>query len=470
MVESLEKVLADKATTVSQQNILPEEEYFKRFYTRYKHEKSFRQSVHKFMHLSLRSRLRLGITEKLFPKHYNKETEVMIETYARDIRNKTIEAYRTIEEAQKATQEVKQLDKVQEEIATTQQEHFEKQEQYQELERGKNEAQRVVENEIQVRIEQEHEKARQQQEEITVKTDATRIAQEKLKEIIVKTNLVQVDNYGSITDYNHDLLTGKLEDMFLNEIVADIEKETGRTGFLARVKAEYEGLINHFGEMDDLSEISEIDWVDSIIHSQMRGYKIPRAVDHFIVAKYGKGYSRGRVSVDHAEVIDISGSMNENDRFEVARKTALANNALMRKLNPNTKGFLAVYNESVTEVTSRQLMTEIQPCNGTNTHLAINWLIEKLKDCGPSIATLVTDGLPNYLEKTIEAAKEFRKYSNIRFRIFLVDSEGVEQIRQIGRAAGNETRVIPIDRYHLANGVVGDISNSIRGMYSIDEF
>jgi hypothetical protein len=164
--------------------------------------------------------------------------------------------------------------------------------------------------------------------------------------------------------------------------------------------------------------------------------------------------------------------MTDSGRFKVAQKTTLAMHALMRRMNPRNNTYLSEYNYAVHERTTADLMTKVKPDGGTNTHLALDWLIRKLEDSGPALAYLITDGEPNYVDEAVNSAKRFQQHPHLKLRIFLIDGNiRTEKIvRLIGRAAGPETKVIPVSNYQLAGGAIRDISTAINGMYDIGSF
>ncbi len=247
--------------------------------------------------------------------------------------------------------------------------------------------------------------------------------------------------------------------------------QEGASGFMASVKNSYDGLIAYYAEIDELSELPNVEWRQSIAYSRAHGYRYPQ-FPYLISGKTDDSSSRGRASIDTALSLDISGSMRDDGRFSVGQKTALALSALMRRMNPRNNTYLSVFNYHLEPVTSLKLLREVKPDGGTLTELALEWLIGTLKDSRPSIAYLMTDGRPNNIEATVMAARKFRDYPNILLRIFLIDgdAESEEIIRQIGRAAGPSTKVIPVKNYQLPSGLIKEISQAIKGMYAIDAF
>ncbi|HLC66905.1 MAG TPA: vWA domain-containing protein, partial [Candidatus Nanoarchaeia archaeon] len=306
--------------------------------------------------------------------------------------------------------------------------------------------------------------------EIVQQTDAEQIVRSALTAHLKRSPYLTVDSAGALT-FDERKLVQRLESLFLTEIVDGIEQEEGR-GFLTRARQRFEHVLSHWGEMEDLSEIAEVDWIESIILSRIRGYRVP-VFPHFVVAKYEERPKNalGKKSVDTALAIDSSGSMDDNYRFEVAKKAAMATTALLRQLNPKNATYVSHFNNEVYDLSSPELLRQTNAGGGTRTEKALEWMIERLKDSGPSLAYLITDGDPNDVTATIAAAGKFKERP-ILLRIFLVDGNArtEEIIREIGRAAGPRTKVIPVRYDALGKDVLRDVSTSIGQMAEIAYF
>ena len=119
-----------------------------------------------------------------------------------------------------------------------------------------------------------------------------------------------------------------------------------------------------------------------------------------------------------------------------------------------------------------QQFEAVQANGGTSTDLAIDWLINTLKDRGPSIAYLISDGAPNDANLAITKASRFKEFSHIKLRLYLIDGdkETEEITRRLGLAAGRGTKVTCIKNYELADGVIKDIDACLSEMYDIEAF
>jgi vacuolar-type H+-ATPase subunit H len=468
MVSGLENLVSGGNLDASL--VPPEDVYIQRFIEKYQNQKNFRKKVHRFMNVSKKSLVGLGLKRIFSSRKYEAMTNEMISQYARQIRNKTLEAYGVLQNVDVVTQTEKTLTEKEREFNYAQQKVNEARAKEAEIiSQTEGEKQRVT-DEIEHKKREAQEIAASEARGISEKTDVTALVNQKLQDYLRQTNSIVVSADGTET-FNDDKMAGRLEGLFLKEVIADVEKESGKTGFLAKVKSDYEGLVSHLGEMTDISEVAGIDLVESIIYARERGFRLPVLMEHFIVEKYSPRMVNGKMCVDYAQVMDVSGSMKDDGKFIAAQKAALANNALMKKMSPHNKGYQAVYNDRVWEVTSAQLMKEVSPGNGTETDKALDWLLEKLIGGGPSIATLLTDGMPNSVECAKRVARQFENHPYIHLRIFLIGNDGgaLENIKAIGKAAGKNTRVIPIQNYNIASGMISDFENCIKGMYSIDE-
>jgi hypothetical protein len=458
--------------TLERMQAMPIEIYIQKFTNEYKIDARFRKKVHDSMSLTKKQKFGLAFSKTFRHSRYEKDTKDMITSYAERVRNQARELYRVMQEQKQSKQTENQLTTIKQEVEAKKEETEKAQRAFDEI----SEKQRVeterIKAEFEARKAEAEKKKAEAEEALRIKTDAERIAKEKIKEHLMKNQSLKYD--GETVNFNEPVLLRKLEDLFLKEIVADIEGQTGKTGFLARVKKNYDMIMSYYGEMDDWSEISDVDIVESAITARAAGYRFPCRMEHFIVGKYRPKVKlvNGRVSVDTATVIDYSGSMGEEGKYLVAQKVAGATCALMRKLSANNNNYIAVYNISLRELTFGDLMKTNNPKAGTKTELALEFILDKLKDKGPSIANLITDGLPNEIEPSVEAAKKFQRYPQIQLRIFLIgeDENAKQIIRQIGRAAGSSTRVIPVTRYNLATGVISDFENTFRKMYTMEEF
>jgi len=447
--------------------ILDLKEYTRRFTKRYQTESSFRKIVHNYLGLTSFGKFKLVLGSWFRPNWYRRKTKEMVTAYAQEVR-KGLEKAREIQEQLMELQNAQQTtDQHEEKLKLVDSNYRLVDGEYKQILDEKGQEEEGVIQSFEQKKQKAEEKLAEQQTKIKEQTDARKIVQQKLQNHIRNSSLVQVGAGGRL-EFDEQKMTEKLEDLFLKEIVDGIEKEDGRTGFMTKIKNDYASVFSHWAEIDDLSEIPNVDWIQSMIYSRTKGYSAP--VFPYLVA--GKGSGLSKTSLDTAVILDSSQSMEENDRFEIAKKTALATNALMRKLNPKNSTYLAHFRDRVHEVSSLELLNKVRPTNGTNTHLAIKWLLNTLKDRGPSIAYLITDGYPNDVGAAEKEAKNFHAYPNVLLRIFLIDGDKTSEdiVRQVGKAAGPGTKVIPVKNYQLAGGLIRDVSAAIKGMYAISEF
>ena len=448
--------------------ILPLEHYVMRFIRNYHRIESFRNDVHKYINLSGIERFKLGAASIFLPSWHKKTTNAMIEKYATHIRTdlerivevqKELIALQGEQESEKDKAEYLQITE-QEKIAIEQKKY--------QVEVEKDLEKRRIEDEMQKKLLEEQERAEREKALIEEKTNAEAIVKARLEEQLLSIpGIVQTDRG---IEFDDTKMAQSLEEIFLDEIVSDIEREEN-PGFMYRLKQLYDGAITHYEEITDPSELPRVDWMQSAILSRMRGYRRP-VFPHLVVGR-GEEYKKIAVNtIDTAIALDISGSMDENSRFAIAQKATLALHALMRRQNPENKTSLAVYNSVVQQVTTAQLMKDVKPYNGTGTEKAIEWLVTTLSESPLGIAYLITDGAPNNQQATIDSAKKFREHDNLLFRIFLIDgNSSTEEItRQVGYAAGQTTKVLPVKNYRLANGLIKDVADALGDMTSIGTF
>lgn len=468
--DDLEARISGSGDTTKQDPELPPlEKYTEKFRERYSNEEAFRNLVHKYLGIKGLRKAKLGISKVFFPSWYRSQAETLINEYALRIREELAVALEARKELlalkkveQELVQEASRIETQTEEAKGTAVE-------YSALSQQRDEAVRGIESQADSRLSEERSRVEGQKERVVQLTDSTQLVQSKVRAHIMNSPLVKIDELGNLA-FDEQKMMDKLEDVFLNEIIEGIEAEEGR-GFIGRTKSTFEGLIAYWDEIEELSELNLVDWVQSAILSRTRGFRIP-TFPYLAVPKYTQEKKLGRTSIDTAVIVDASESMAHRGRWAAAQKTTLATHALMRKLNPRNVTHLAVYNGNVTQVSSKDIMCNVQPYNGTQTDLALQWLLEKLKNSGPSLAYLVTDGLPNDVGAAAAVAKKFADVPYIKLRIFLIDGseESEAAIRSIGNAAGRGTKVIPVKNYEFAGGMIKDISKALGEMYDIERF
>ncbi len=487
-----QKVNAEKTIAqpvpVEAVEVLPLEEYVTRFTNRYSGEPSFQETVHKHLKLGGWRKRKLKLSKFFWRSRYKKQTDEIIKEYATKIREESVDAYKLQQELISLRKSEEELKSKAEGVIKTVETKDTTEEEVLRLQNKKAEELTEAEKAILAKKEEEERIKREQEEEIKRKTEAKALVQEQLKKFISNSPLVQVDN--GVVKFDENKLTEKLSDLFLAEIVAGIEKDDG-VGFMSKVKSNYESAITFHDQIEDLTELPDVDWVQSTIFSRTEGYEYP-TYPFLMSGKRSLQMERGKVSIDTAICLDTSGSM-KGDRMAIASKTTLATHALMRQLNPKNNTFLAHYSENLYPLTPPELakMGENDPIGGTATYKALDWLLETLKDKPVGIAYLITDGAPcnaanDAIELTIEAAEKFKAHTNISLRIFFIDA-GIDEetmteeqikevkarqeiVRKFGMAAGPNTKIIPVEDYQLASGMIKDVDQAIQGIYSIAEW
>jgi hypothetical protein len=472
MVRTLEETLRAQQT-LRRAQAMPLEVYIAKFTLKYQNESKFRANVHKSMGLSRRARFKLAIEKRFRPAKYKQDTTDLIIEYAKEARQKTIEYAQVLSEQETTFKTEQDLATTSSTLETIQKNTEKAGEEYSELERRKEEEKQRALAELEQKNKEEAERREREKEAIQLRTDAERIAKEKVQAYINRTGLITTKESGEV-EYNDGAFTEFLENRVLDEVVGEVEKESGKTGFLAKTKKEYDGLISHYDEMEDWSELPDMDLSESISNARRKGYRVPRRMRHFIVGKYEKKRVNGKLSLDSALAIDLSGSM-KGPKFQAAKKVGLSMNALMRKLNPQNKRYMAGFNSSVWDLTSLDLMRNSRPRENTRTDLALSWGLEKLKDSPLSMFYLLTDGYPEpysaYIE-SLKIASKFKEYPQIKLRIFYVgnSSDSKDMIKELATASGPATKLSVVDVDRLASGIVSDFGDCIHQMSRVEEF
>ncbi len=453
------------------------EDYITTFSLRYEREETFQEMVHKYLSLRRGRKLKLALGKMFGTQWYKEQTSQLVKEYAvkiRDESEKAVDVRRELEELERTTRELEEGADI---IVKTEEE---KDQAGAQLVQVKQEADGAVQ-----RLESAYEEKKQEEEvrvqirkgELAQQADVGQMIAARLKRQVAKSSLVKVDEEGRLS-FDEELIMRRLEDLMLDEVIEGIEKE-GTTGFLSKMVQSYTGVISKWDQIEDLGELPNVDWTQSIIYARTKGYKVP-VFPYMIV---GKAAERARGQIDTALTVDTSGSMGRENihRFQVAGKMALSVHGLMRKLNPSNAVFFSHYNNALFPTTMKEFMRSVVPDGYTRTDLALEWLLQTLIPRGPSLAYLVTDGAPyggermdteTTVRRCLEVAGKFQQHPYIKLRIFLIDGnrETEEIIRQIGRAAGSETKILPVKNYQLAGGVIKDISQAIGEMYEVGRF
>jgi len=447
-------------------------DYKLRFNDRYHNEDSFQEIVHDYLDLTVFQRTGLFFGKRLFKGWYERKTDGMVETYAVQVREGLLTARDLMEQQLLEDQLEDVVEDQEEELLEVKSEFEQADNEYSQVRSESEQAKTELVNEVSSDYEERKKELEDKKIEVVNMATAKQIVSTQVKKNIENSDLVQVDERGNLK-FDEEKIVEVLEDMFLDEIIEGIEKEDG-TGFYSKIKSDFEGLVSYYEQIQNLSDLHKVNWTMSTVYSRTRGYN--KAVFPYLMVGQGEGFKKAKASIDTATSLDTSGSMQYNNRLTIAKKTTLSINALMRRLNPNNNTYLSHYGSVLREITSAELLRKIEPAGLTRTDKALNWLVDKLADSGPSIANLVTDGLPegcsNIVKRCEEAAERFRDHPYIMLRIYLIDGDDQTEniIRKIGRAAGENTKFVPIKNYELGGSVIRNIHQAIQGMYDLENF
>ncbi|MEK6845640.1 MAG: hypothetical protein AABY26_02680, partial [Nanoarchaeota archaeon] len=232
------------------------------FYKRYVRESTFREMVHDYLGLSFvqKSGLKLG---KVFRKKwYGRRTKELIYTYAERIRTeqeKVQELEKEKAELQKAEEEMRRREEELKRVESSQREAYIK---YGKAEIEKKAAVTAVETTASQKVQEEELRANEEMRQLGQEKDARLLVQQKLTEHLAKSPLLKV-NAAGVIEFNEEKLVQRLEDLFLKEIVDGIERESNSGGFLSNTIREYNEVISHWDEIEDMGELGRVDWVRS---------------------------------------------------------------------------------------------------------------------------------------------------------------------------------------------------------------
>jgi hypothetical protein len=450
--------------------IRPLESYVEEFSVRYQKEDTFKEMVHDELELSGADKVYLALGKQIRPSWYRGRTDEMVTQCATNLRDKLENLVISREEAKRLREIRGTVLRTGSRLSKAVLSYQLANERYGETVNKKNKALSEAEKELERRHQEEEEIAVQEKARLHEDTDAEKLVEDSIDDLFKRNPFTKVNERGELV-FNDQKIITVIEDRVLNEIVRDIERESGH-GFMSKLKDSYDGVFSHFGEMRDISELSHMDPVMSLIYSRTKGFE--QIQFPYMVARKFSAHSK--TSLDTAITLDISRSMG-GVKFEAAKRTTLAVSAVMRRLNPKNNTFSGYFSNDVHDCTTCELMRDVKINGLTRTDLALNWLGEKLANSGPSFAYLITDGVPAWggvrqercVKETIEAARKFSLNPDLSLRIFHIDPNEISFniIKRIGEAAGPETRVSAVDSKSLGKDVVRDVANSIGVMSSI---
>ncbi len=441
------------------------EDFVNLFARKYKRSKLFQNKVLNYLDIGKIQRLDLGVSKRFLKGRYQKKTDEIIRNYATLV-YKDLKSDDVIEEKAEELQETADTKEEHEKKIAETKEAIEKTSKDLEESKVTYEQEKLqTEQGFTERIQKSESQRLEKRQEIAQKNDVEEIVKKTFKDHLQSTGLVSLNEAGELA-FDERQMMDALEDSFLEEILNGINSK--QSGFMRKLKRRYDGLINHFDEIEDPNQMAEANWTLSYINSVSRGYRYP-TYPFIVVPKRSR---LDKCYLDTALAIDSSGSMWDNHRWDAAVKVTLAMHSLMRKLNPNNKTYLAHYCYRLQALDTITFYKTIKPGGGTRTNEALEWLLETLDPHVPSLAILTTDGSPDDVDLAIKAAKRFKERPLTLLSMFLIDGNArTENItRKLGKAAGPDTTVIPVKNYELAAGVILNVPSMLKKMYNITNF
>jgi Mg-chelatase subunit ChlD len=176
-------------------------------------------------------------------------------------------------------------------------------------------------------------------------------------------------------------------------------------------------------------------------------------------------------AIDAVVALDISGSMNDGGRIEVARRTGLALAAYLQRLNPeNTLRYIVFGNSRVNEVDA---VDYYEVCAKGDTPMAgAIALGRKMLQEGRSSSKLlyvISDGNPNVGDVLAEAAAFNNPNHYLRFILMGVDTQSVANCKAIADAAGRNSRILPVRADKIDIAVFEDFASAFLGLVTADK-
>lgn len=226
------------------------------------------------------------------------------------------------------------------------------------------------------------------------------------------------------------------------------------------------------GRLRTVHEETRMDILTSLVNARIRHPNYRDIEDQDIVV-----YREVTTSDLHAVLlIDISGSMDENNRLEAAKRSVLALSHAIKREDPRNRVDIIAVSTRPRVVTLREVMS-MEPRGFTNIQESLA-MARSLFDTSRSerhLLFLITDGLPEAylsragkpvagdLELSMELAlvevKELGRYRELNFTIFLLEAEDdtfVDAARKMARAGSG--KVVIVDPARLGREVLGSFS------------
>lgn len=288
------------------------------------------------------------------------------------------------------------------------------------------------------------------------------VSQSGIVEIISDTIEIRGMKPESRMQYNDTALVNRLGDIFLEEI---LDKVNARNPGL---RAHLEGHGVDFmdkGRLQDEAEVSRIDAIGSVVNARTHGQR--KISPEYAIVR--KAFSEG--STDAVVCVDISGSMNDYNRIQMAIHTGLALGAMLEKQNPQNLTKYVVFGASRVVEVNRTEFYKIRAAGDTPMAPAIEksrTILEEGKG-EQKILYLVSDGYPN-VGDVVESARKFGEQHNYYLRMILigVERESIENVKSITDAAGKNSRVLPVRHDKVDIAVFEDYLNLFNGLTTGD--
>lgn len=178
-------------------------------------------------------------------------------------------------------------------------------------------------------------------------------------------------------------------------------------------------------------------------------------------------------------IVDVSGSMWENNRLEAAKRSVLALTQALKRENPRNKVDIISMSTRASPIPLKEVM-KLEPKGFTNHQEALALATEIFSNSRADryLLFLITDGLPEAytdekgkavagdLEKAMELAlsnaSRLLRFGNLVFNIFLLEPEDETYVNSARRIAKEgEGRVIIADPKELASRVIGTFDEGV---------
>jgi Mg-chelatase subunit ChlD len=279
-------------------------------------------------------------------------------------------------------------------------------------------------------------------------------------------NLVDIESEWEITE----ALVEKFSELIYAEVMEGSRGIRDRRGKSVSDAGVYEK-----AKLRMIGEEARMDILQTVVNARIN-HPSDRTIDHndmMVLREVTTTELHGII------IVDVSGSMWENQRLEAAKRSVLALTQAIKRDNPRNKVDIISMSTRAKPIPLKEVM-KLEPKGFTNHQEALALATEIFSNSRADryLLFLITDGLPEAytdeggkavagdLEKSMELAlfnaSSLLRFGNLVFNIFLLEPEDETYVNSARRIAKEgEGRVIIADPKELASRVIGSFDEGV---------